>query len=216
MPIHIKNNKNYIKKGYAVGENPKNRGTNNGALRHSIFFNFTEDGKKEDLLEINIPFEYGGNVGAIRGRIATDMDGRYILRSTIRMTTPGRINIRDQVEDGLRNRIINVEDKPWIVFCNIDRFDINDVIIVLEVIRSCRDGVFFRNIPGEFSNSSTVIEGAKQTVTVNKYERDARARKSCIEHYGVSCSVCNFSFEKHYGEYGAGYIHVHHLKPLVP
>ncbi|MBI5828635.1 MAG: HNH endonuclease [Chloroflexi bacterium] len=59
------------------------------------------------------------------------------------------------------------------------------------------------------------IEGAKKQVTVNAYERNPKARTACIAKYGSKCAVCEFDFEKHYGEIGSGYIHVHHLKPLA-
>jgi len=57
-------------------------------------------------------------------------------------------------------------------------------------------------------------EGAKQRITINKYERDPRARKKCIKIHGHSCQVCEFDFEKVYGALGKEYIHVHHLIPL--
>jgi 5-methylcytosine-specific restriction protein A len=57
-------------------------------------------------------------------------------------------------------------------------------------------------------------EGTKQRITVNRYERDPRARAECIRIHGHACKVCGFDFEKVYGELGLGYIHVHHLVPL--
>ena len=71
-----------------------------------------------------------------------------------------------------------------------------------------------QDYPDEIKNPGAVIEGAKKTVTVNRYERDASARKACIEKWGVNCFVCGFDFERAYGAIGAGFIHVHHLKPL--
>ncbi|RZB37140.1 MAG: 5-methylcytosine-specific restriction enzyme A [Desulfobacteraceae bacterium Eth-SRB2] len=68
--------------------------------------------------------------------------------------------------------------------------------------------------PDEINEDDTVTEGAKKTVTVNKYERDLGARNKCIEKYGVTCFACGFDFEEVYGERGAGFIHVHHIKPL--
>ncbi len=56
------------------------------------------------------------------------------------------------------------------------------------------------------------IEGKPNEILVTRYERDLRAREKCIEHFGYSCSVCNFNFEKVYGEVGKDFIHVHHLK----
>jgi len=60
----------------------------------------------------------------------------------------------------------------------------------------------------------TYTEGAKRRITVNAYERSAKARVICIQHYGLNCSVCGLNFEETYGEIGIGFIHVHHLKPL--
>jgi hypothetical protein len=57
-------------------------------------------------------------------------------------------------------------------------------------------------------------EGAVPRVTVNKYERDPRARKECLDKFGYRCTVCDIDFEKRYGELGRGFIHVHHLKEL--
>jgi len=57
-------------------------------------------------------------------------------------------------------------------------------------------------------------EGHRVKISVNKYERDPKNRKSCIKHYGPICSTCGFDFSVTYGEIGSGYIHVHHLTPL--
>jgi len=63
-------------------------------------------------------------------------------------------------------------------------------------------------------------EGRQIQVIVNKYERDPKARKVCIEHYrtkwngSIKCIVCEFDFSEAYGEEFEGLIHVHHLNPL--
>lgn len=57
-------------------------------------------------------------------------------------------------------------------------------------------------------------EGAVHEVLMTRYERDPRARKACILHYGTKCFVCDMSFEQKYGSIGIGFIHIHHLKPL--
>ena len=62
--------------------------------------------------------------------------------------------------------------------------------------------------------SETLEEGTRKSVLVNVYERNPFARKQCIEYYGVQCQVCDFDFEKTYGEVGKDFIHVHHIKPL--
>ena len=57
-------------------------------------------------------------------------------------------------------------------------------------------------------------EGSRQRVLVNKYERNTKAREECIEYHGVICKACDFDFEENYGAIGAGFIHVHHIKPI--
>jgi 5-methylcytosine-specific restriction protein A len=57
-------------------------------------------------------------------------------------------------------------------------------------------------------------EGALSRVEVNRYERDPRARRACLQRWGYRCAVCNFSFEERYGPLGRAYIHVHHTLEL--
>ncbi|MHA3091314.1 HNH endonuclease [Acinetobacter brisouii] len=57
-------------------------------------------------------------------------------------------------------------------------------------------------------------EGAKQTVQVNRYERNPAARAKCIEIYGARCTICKMSFEETYGTFAKDFIHVHHKTPL--
>jgi 5-methylcytosine-specific restriction enzyme A len=51
-------------------------------------------------------------------------------------------------------------------------------------------------------------------VEVNRYERDQRARRRCLQHWGYRCAVCDLSFEERYGTLGRTFIHVHHLLEL--
>jgi 5-methylcytosine-specific restriction protein A len=68
--------------------------------------------------------------------------------------------------------------------------------------------------PDELNKPETLFEGIRKTVIVNSYERNPIAREKCIEHYGAQCVVCDFNFEKEYGDIGKGFIHVHHLTQL--
>ncbi len=81
----------------------------------------------------------------------------------------------------------------------------------LKKIRKRGPGLF----PDELPAGVQYFEGARKYVRVNAYERSDKARKACLAHYGDSCSVCGMSFEAQYGEIGARFIHVHHLKPLA-
>lgn len=59
--------------------------------------------------------------------------------------------------------------------------------------------------------TGTFPEGLSRTVTVNRWERSAKARLACIEAHGTSCACCGISFARTYGDDFTGLIHVHHL-----
>lgn len=60
----------------------------------------------------------------------------------------------------------------------------------------------------------TFPEGSLTRVEVNRYERDRRARRTCLSHWGYRCAVCEFSFQDRYGPLGDDFIHVHHTIEL--
>ena len=57
-------------------------------------------------------------------------------------------------------------------------------------------------------------EGGLKGRYINYYERNAGLRADAIIHHKTVCQVCGFDYEERYGEHGAGYIEVHHLKPV--
>lgn len=61
----------------------------------------------------------------------------------------------------------------------------------------------------------TGTEGARTQVLANRYERDPRARRECLDHHGTACDVCEFDFEAMYGDIGAGFVFVHHRVPVA-
>lgn len=74
------------------------------------------------------------------------------------------------------------------------------------------------DIPHEDNGSTTdsaFLEGALLAVELTVHERNATARRLCIEHYGPSCQACKMSYEDKYGAIGADLIHVHHVTPLA-
>jgi HNH endonuclease len=74
------------------------------------------------------------------------------------------------------------------------------------------DEILAEEIPADITEQ--LFEGAKKSIVINAYERNPKARKLCIEHWKAICAVCEFDFEKNYGEIGKGFIHVHHLTPV--
>lgn len=77
-----------------------------------------------------------------------------------------------------------------------------------------RTGAGAEGGPDEVSGQPGLVEGASRTVEVNAYERNAVARRRCIQHYGSTCFVCEMSFDRIYGDFASGYMHVHHVRPL--
>jgi 5-methylcytosine-specific restriction enzyme A len=73
----------------------------------------------------------------------------------------------------------------------------------------------FAILPNEEITPAKFIEGAVRVVSVNAYERNPKARRACIDHYGYVCAVCEFDFATFYGEIGRGFTHVHHLRDLA-
>lgn len=69
--------------------------------------------------------------------------------------------------------------------------------------------------PDEVDHTIEYSEGKSKQILVNTYERNPVARQACIEHYGATCKVCGFNFEKTFGEIGKGFIHIHHIIDLA-
>lgn len=69
-------------------------------------------------------------------------------------------------------------------------------------------------LPEEGPDNKNYYEGTRKQISVNRYERDPRARRACLEHYGFKCAVCDKEMSEIYGAVAEGIIHVHHLKPL--
>ncbi|WP_336517553.1 HNH endonuclease [Pollutibacter soli] len=68
----------------------------------------------------------------------------------------------------------------------------------------------------EFLNGfqSDHIEGGKKLRYTSYYERNSAARQQAVEIHGYSCMACEFNFKDAYGDWGEGFIHVHHTKPI--
>jgi predicted HNH restriction endonuclease len=66
----------------------------------------------------------------------------------------------------------------------------------------------------EVSEGTVHLEGAVSTILVNRYERDPRARATCLRILGTRCAACDFDFGESYGITFTGLITVHHVVPL--
>jgi predicted HNH restriction endonuclease len=67
---------------------------------------------------------------------------------------------------------------------------------------------------GESPEITRLFEGALKRVAVNAYERNPKARRACLAHYGAWCIICGFNFKAAYGQVAAGFMHVHHMQMI--
>jgi 5-methylcytosine-specific restriction endonuclease McrA len=64
------------------------------------------------------------------------------------------------------------------------------------------------------SGETALVEGQQTQRWTNTYERNPQLRAAAIRVHGVVCMGCGFNFETKYGGIGAGFIEVHHTKPI--
>lgn len=57
-------------------------------------------------------------------------------------------------------------------------------------------------------------DGGEKRFYTTKYERNQALRDEAIRVHGYSCMVCEINFKDTYGDWGEGFIHVHHKTPL--
>lgn len=88
----------------------------------------------------------------------------------------------------------------------------NEVVEALVASGYSRHG---QVLESELESGEPLVEGATREVRVNAYERNPVARARCIEAHGAVCAACGLDFGAAYGDFAAGFIHVHHLKPLA-
>ncbi|MGN7761288.1 HNH endonuclease [Paenibacillus sp. 22594] len=70
---------------------------------------------------------------------------------------------------------------------------------------------------GKFQTSdlqNKFAEGLRSKRESYFFARNKALAKAAKEYYGYTCCICDFNFEKVYGELGVGYIECHHLSPL--
>ena len=82
------------------------------------------------------------------------------------------------------------------------------------VIISSLAGGLSSNEKGDSQINFGDLEGNSNTVVCSRYERSARNRAGCLEHYGFICAACGLKPEEMYGALGRRIIHIHHLTPL--
>ena len=89
----------------------------------------------------------------------------------------------------------------------------DEIASKLERIWLQKTGKHFE-FPLDIKEINFLQEGKKNQRFVKQYERNQIAREDCIAHYGNSCFICGFNFQKQYGDIGKDFIFVHHIIPL--
>lgn len=69
-------------------------------------------------------------------------------------------------------------------------------------------------LQGQDEAFTSGIEGNKKQSYTTTYERDRKLRNEAIKIHGLTCMACGVNFKEMYGEWGKGFIHVHHTKPV--
>lgn len=63
-------------------------------------------------------------------------------------------------------------------------------------------------------NQEFIENGKGKKIVINTYERNPKARKACLIHYGYKCAICGFDAKEVYGDGYDGKIEVHHVTPI--
>ena len=85
-----------------------------------------------------------------------------------------------------------------------------------EAVRSIINLVSSTDLSDEnaLTGETSFVEGQQTRQWTTRYERDPKLRAAAIKLHGVVCMGCGFDFEKKYGPIGAGFIEVHHTRPV--
>jgi 5-methylcytosine-specific restriction protein A len=94
-----------------------------------------------------------------------------------------------------------------------DTIEIKDYLNKVLTALKTSDKKYFETKNDEKLDENIFREGSKITIEINKYERNVKAKKKCIEHFGRICAVCEF---KDYIKFGSeiSVIEVHHKTPI--
>ena len=125
------------------------------------------------------------------------IDELYKYISSIKNTgKTGKRYLREVVTSRYQGSDIFEYDNPFVWLKNNDKIDCT--------------------LPEELNENIKYTEGTSKTIIVNAYERNAKAKKACIEYYGndYKCQICGFKFADKYGAKFRHKIHVHHIKPI--
>lgn len=142
--------------------------------------------------------------------------GRWILRSVLGLPY-GELATRQTLEEYGRTDIYFIREGldpltgEVIVRMDFAPYQVDDVQVEVDRLWPTTTG----DIEGmQLEEAEPDYEGAVRQKFVNYYERQPRLRARAVALHGTICKGCGFNFRELYGERGADYIEVHHLKPI--
>lgn len=159
-----------------------------GFATSTPFYERHWSGKNKDTLYINVDFE-----------VLLNPEKEPVL--TLDILKTGNLAIQNWSPMGsgnsIKHEIVDELEAIWFEFLTTQKIRHNPFI------------------PSDNDVQKTYTEGTPNQISVTKYERNPFARKKCLQHYGFTCVICNFNFEKIYGLIGKKFIHVHHIKQIA-
>lgn len=128
------------------------------------------------------------------------LDGKFMRLVLVEQIDNNKLNLENLLKNGLKA----APQGPKKLFGELLEYIEND-------FNDLNQSDIF---PEMIDKDTSVFEGIKKQIIVNKYERSSIARAKCIEYHGIECKVCGINFKEKYGEIGSGFIHVHHIIPI--
>lgn len=102
----------------------------------------------------------------------------------------------------------NLTQAPLMRFAKLSESEYSVDLILADVIST--------DVEEEIQQESeSRPEGGAKEYFGRRYERDPANRRQAIAFHGLQCAACGFDFENTYGIRGAGFIEIHHNKPLA-
>lgn len=131
----------------------------------------------------------------------------------IQMEDSNRLRTRMWWPSRLTENISSVNGYPYMRF---ERIGLNQyqVEFISEAILKTDNDVGNQQTYEVWESNSSNAEGRLISYYTTLYERKTKNREKAIKIHGTRCRVCGMSFQEKYGELGAGFIEIHHIKPL--
>ncbi len=149
--------------------------------------------------------------------IGNNTETHNVICEKLELTESSFRRLRDEYDGFYANRkgFPNPENRKSRVYYknlyeNIDKQNYVEKVIQLLEIDSQAE---IERYSDEQNERIPYHEGAQFSVVINKYERNQKAKKECLEHYKRICKICGFKDFETYGN-EIGIIEVHHIIPI--